>query len=377
MNGWRLHFNVAQASHASAACSMGPGARSSHCGGFVAVFAGELSNHLELRRGLRFAQWRSDSATETVVEGFAQRGAALLQDLRGSFVLACWEQQRARLLVAADRFGLTPLLWRQQGDGVEVVSSPALLAGAQTQQRQGPMTLPPGVLHWWQADGQQRSLRWWPSWPGSPWSPLPVAGRAKLRGLIRRELERVVAEQLVALTPANSTIVLLVDGGLCSQILRALIKQRCRGTLVCVAWPIAPAQASQAELASQWQVLTQQGHRLAMAALGGDALFDLGPLAPRSQIDHRLSAISTVDRAVPSGLPLAAQRTWTQLFDTALTTAISSSLEAARAAGLELRLPLLDPQFVELMLRLPAHGQRQRRRLLLESCADLITEDSR
>ncbi|MEB3277004.1 MAG: hypothetical protein VKM92_08565 [Cyanobacteriota bacterium] len=163
-------------------CQLEPEPATSHCGRFQAVVDGDLSNHLAVRRGLRFQQWRSGTAAETLVEGVAQRGAAILTELHGSFSFACWDQQRQRLLIGRDRLGLSPLYLRQQQHGVAVASCrrtlepQGRLSGEQVSEllcfghllnpaqprcaAPGVVwMLPSGLVLWIEADGQLRQLR--------------------------------------------------------------------------------------------------------------------------------------------------------------------------------------------------------------------------
>jgi asparagine synthase (glutamine-hydrolysing) len=77
----------------------------------LAVFNGEIWNHLELRRqlqqkGHRFAT-RCD--TEVLVHGYEEWGDRLPSFLNGMFAFAIWDTRRERLLLARDRLGKKPL----------------------------------------------------------------------------------------------------------------------------------------------------------------------------------------------------------------------------------------------------------------------------
>ena len=79
---------------------------------------GEIYNHLALRdrleaRGHRF---RTRSDTEAMVHLYEERGPAFVEDLRGMFAVAIWDEREGRLVIARDRFGIKPLYyWAASG----------------------------------------------------------------------------------------------------------------------------------------------------------------------------------------------------------------------------------------------------------------------
>lgn len=86
----------------------------SHNGRFVAVYNGEIYNHLELRLQLEEEghrpEWRGASDTETLLECWAiWGGPATLQRLVGMFAAAIWDSREKKLTLFRDRFGEKPL----------------------------------------------------------------------------------------------------------------------------------------------------------------------------------------------------------------------------------------------------------------------------
>lgn len=83
------------------------------------IFNGEIYNHIELRReledrGHRFTTHHSD--TEVLIHGYREWGEQLLPRLNGMLAFALYDRDRARLLLARDRFGEKPLYyWRRPG----------------------------------------------------------------------------------------------------------------------------------------------------------------------------------------------------------------------------------------------------------------------
>ena len=86
-------------------------------GSVQVVFNGEIYNYLELRHGLEqrghCLSTRSD--TEVIAHLYEEKAAGCLEDLRGMFGVAVWDQRRQRLLVARDRLGEKPIFYAHDG----------------------------------------------------------------------------------------------------------------------------------------------------------------------------------------------------------------------------------------------------------------------
>ena len=75
------------------------------------TYNGEIYNYPELRRALGERKFTTDSDTEVILHAYRKRGLECLDDLRGMFAFALWDEERSRLVVARDRFGIKPLYY--------------------------------------------------------------------------------------------------------------------------------------------------------------------------------------------------------------------------------------------------------------------------
>lgn len=101
-------------------------------GRYVITFNGEIYNYRALRAELEETgcHFRSHSDTEVLLHLYAQRGEAMVLDLRGMFAFAVWDEVRHGLFVARDAFGIKPLYYADDGRTVRLASEvKALLRG--------------------------------------------------------------------------------------------------------------------------------------------------------------------------------------------------------------------------------------------------------
>jgi asparagine synthase (glutamine-hydrolysing) len=78
------------------------------------VLNGEIYNFRDLRRRLeaRHHRFKTRSDTETVVHLYEDEGLDFVEHLNGMFALAIWDAKRCRLVLARDRLGEKPLVYR-------------------------------------------------------------------------------------------------------------------------------------------------------------------------------------------------------------------------------------------------------------------------
>src|SRR5215469_16902223 len=101
-------------------------------GKLVVTFNGEIYNYRELRASLqaRGRIFRSQTDTEILLHLYAEKGEAMVNDLRGMFAFGLWDSEKNALLLARDPYGIKPLYYADDGWTLRFASQvKALLAG--------------------------------------------------------------------------------------------------------------------------------------------------------------------------------------------------------------------------------------------------------
>ncbi|MEZ6017586.1 MAG: asparagine synthase (glutamine-hydrolyzing) [Planctomycetota bacterium] len=207
-------------------------------GRWTMVYNGELYDSDVARRRLEAggATFRTTSDTEVLLELYAARGLACLDELNGMFAFAVYDRDEETLTIARDPIGIKPLFYWVGPKGELVFSSElaSLVAHPLVPRRLDPQSLamllvdrcigdpwtlfegvqqlPPGhALRW--RDGQIEVTPYWQL----KLAPEPLEERAALAEL-RDLLEASVRSQLVADVPVG----VFLSGGIDSSTVAAL-----------------------------------------------------------------------------------------------------------------------------------------------------------
>jgi len=82
-------------------------------GRFVITYNGEVYNYRNLKSSLvkKYGDidWRSETDTEVIIEGFAREGITFLDKLNGIFSLVIYDKQQRKMYVLRDPIGIKPL----------------------------------------------------------------------------------------------------------------------------------------------------------------------------------------------------------------------------------------------------------------------------
>jgi asparagine synthase (glutamine-hydrolysing) len=88
------------------------------------TFNGEIYNYRELRRELvaKGFRFHSTSDTEVLLNLYLDRGAAMVESLRGMYTFGIWDTRDQSLFLARDPFGIKPLYYADDGSTLRFAS---------------------------------------------------------------------------------------------------------------------------------------------------------------------------------------------------------------------------------------------------------------
>jgi asparagine synthase (glutamine-hydrolysing) len=83
------------------------------------TYNGEIYNHADYRQELEAKGhvYRTHCDTETILHLYEEYGATCVDQLRGMFAFAIWDQRKRELFIARDRLGVKPLYYFHADDG--------------------------------------------------------------------------------------------------------------------------------------------------------------------------------------------------------------------------------------------------------------------
>jgi asparagine synthase (glutamine-hydrolysing) len=202
------------------------------------AFNGEIYNGVELRRQLteRGHRFSTTCDTEVLVHLYEDFGDAMVHALEGMFAFSIWDEKRARLLLARDRYGEKPLFLHESGGELLFASELTALLEAKPSLRRlspagvdaffvfgyvpGPGTivpevrqLPPGsLLSWDKERGRGEERRWW-SPPQAPPECLHEPFSA-----LAAEAERLFQDSVRTRMIADVPVGVFLSGGIDSTL---------------------------------------------------------------------------------------------------------------------------------------------------------------
>ncbi len=110
----------------------------------VIIYNGEIYNFQSIKADLeaRGHVFRTASDTEVIVHLYEEKGESCVEDLRGMFAFAIWDERNRTLFLARDRLGQKPLFYRAADGGITFGSElKAILADPSVPRRANPVAL--------------------------------------------------------------------------------------------------------------------------------------------------------------------------------------------------------------------------------------------
>lgn len=99
-------------------------------GGAALVANGEIYNYVELRLELSDIKFATSSDCEAPLHLYRRDGLDFVQKLRGMYAIALHDEDKGRLVLARDPFGIKPLYYAETPEGLAFASEPQALIRA-------------------------------------------------------------------------------------------------------------------------------------------------------------------------------------------------------------------------------------------------------
>ncbi|MES2606905.1 MAG: asparagine synthase (glutamine-hydrolyzing) [Pseudomonadota bacterium] len=223
-------------------------------GQLVVSFNGEIYNYRQLRQQLiaKGYEFRTESDTEVLLHLYADKGTAMLADLRGMFAFALWDARKQATLLARDPYGIKPLYYADDGWTCRFASQvKALLASSKVSRTPEPAgiagfylfgsvpepftlyqeirAVPAGAYLWITATGAGQPQHYFDQgrvWANAAQVSLPPA--AEIPAFVSAALHDTVASHLVADVPVGAFLSAGIDSGALVGLMRDAGQQQIR-----------------------------------------------------------------------------------------------------------------------------------------------------
>jgi asparagine synthase (glutamine-hydrolysing) len=204
-------------------------------GRFTIVYNGEIYNYRELRERLSRsgAGLRSTSDTEVILELWRRNGVRALEQLRGMYAFALWDELTGELALARDPYGIKPLYYSCEGGTLRFASQVrALEAGGGISLAIDPAGVA-GFLAWGAVPEPLTLRRAVRALPAGHWAHCGGEGPLRIeavpfvtREAAPREVATALEESVRAHLVSDVPVALFLSAGLDSALVAALAVRR-------------------------------------------------------------------------------------------------------------------------------------------------------
>jgi asparagine synthase (glutamine-hydrolysing) len=210
---------------------------------YIITFNGEIYNYRELRSELQEAgeTFQSTSDTEVLLLGYRKWGRKVLDEIRGMFAFAVWDEHRQQLFLARDHIGIKPLFYAPLENGIVFASEiKAILLHPDLKKKINPIAvdaylelgyvpgpntifkgiyaLSPGCWLEYRANSLKSNKYWTPDFNQPPYQE----DEATLLEELDNKLNDTVRSHLIADVPVGA----FLSGGLDSSLVTAVAQKQ-------------------------------------------------------------------------------------------------------------------------------------------------------